>query len=34
LISGYGKLRLVTHRDLSSQDIRKVIEVFKNFFTS
>jgi len=34
LISGYGQLRLVTHRDVSTQDIKTVIEVFKNFFSS
>ncbi len=32
LISGYGQLRLVTHRDVSSEDIHKVIDVFKDFF--
>jgi len=32
LISGYGQLRLVTHRDVSTKDIYKVIEVLKDFF--
>lgn len=31
LISGYGQLRLVTHRDISREDIKKVIEVFKKY---
>jgi len=32
LISGYGQLRLVTHRDVSSEDIGRVIDVFRCFF--
>lgn len=32
LISGYGKLRLVVHRDISKYDIEKVIKTIKNFF--
>ncbi len=31
LISGYGKLRIVLHRDISKNDIEKVIEIFKNY---
>ena len=31
-ISGYGKLRLVTHRDISKKDIKRVIQVFNEFF--
>lgn len=31
LISGYGKLRIVIHRDISKDDIEKVIKAFKNF---
>ncbi len=33
LISGYGKLRIVLHRDISKKDIEKVIEVFKSYYT-
>jgi glyceraldehyde-3-phosphate dehydrogenase (NADP+) len=32
LISGYGKLRIVIHRDISKSDIDKVIKAFKEFF--
>lgn len=32
LISGYGKLRIVTHRDISINDIEKVSALFKTFF--
>jgi len=32
LISGYSELRLVTHRDISSEDIDTVIKVFVDFF--
>ncbi|NQY94305.1 MAG: low-specificity L-threonine aldolase [Campylobacteraceae bacterium] len=34
LISGYGQLRLVTHRDVTQSDIRIVIDVFKKFFNA
>jgi len=33
LISGYGKLRLVTHRDISKKDIQKVIRAFKDYYS-
>ncbi|NQY21731.1 MAG: low-specificity L-threonine aldolase [Campylobacteraceae bacterium] len=32
MISGYGQLRLVTHRDISSNDIKEVITKFKEFY--
>jgi len=32
LISGYGQLRLVTHRDISDADIDVVIDAFAEFF--
>lgn len=32
MISGYGQLRLVTHRDISKEDIQVVIETFNEFF--
>ena len=32
LISGYGKLRLVVHRDISKKDIEQVIKAFKTFY--
>lgn len=32
LISGYGQLRLVTHRDISEEDIDIVINAFQEFF--
>ncbi|QKF81822.1 low-specificity L-threonine aldolase [Halarcobacter ebronensis] len=32
LISGYGELRIVVHRDISKKDIKKVIEVFKSYY--
>lgn len=32
LISGYGQLRLVIHRDISSSDIDLVIQSFKEFY--
>ena len=32
LISGYGKLRLVVHRDISKEDINQVIQAFKTFY--
>ncbi len=31
-ISGYSKLRLVTHRDISKEDINTVVEAFNEFF--
>ena len=31
-ISGYSKLRLVTHRDISKEDIQTVIKAFEEFF--
>lgn len=34
LISGYGKLRLVTHRDISKKDIQKVIKAFKDYYSN
>lgn len=33
LISGYGKLRVVFHRDISKEDTQKVIKVFKSYDT-
>ncbi|HKJ05426.1 MAG TPA: low-specificity L-threonine aldolase [Geopsychrobacteraceae bacterium] len=33
LVGGYGELRLVTHLDISAQDIERVIEAFAHFFT-
>lgn len=33
LISGYGQLRIVIHRDISKKDVKKVIEVFKSYYT-
>lgn len=32
LISGYGKLRLVLHRDISDLDVKRVIGTFNEFF--
>ena len=32
LISGYGQLRIVTHRDISEEDIDIVINAFQEFF--
>ena len=32
LISGYGKLRLVVHRNISKEDINQVIKAFKTFY--
>lgn len=34
LIGGYGSIRLVTHLDISSDDIEFVIEAFKEFYFS
>ncbi|MDP8161641.1 low-specificity L-threonine aldolase [Pasteurella skyensis] len=31
LISGYGALRIVVHRDISIEDINQVIEIFKKY---
>jgi len=33
LVGGYGELRLVTHLDISAQDIERVIEAFAHFYT-
>lgn len=32
LISGYGKLRLVIHRDIKKEDVKKTILAFKSFY--
>lgn len=32
LISGYGKLRLVIHRDIKKEDVKKVIKIFKTYY--
>ena len=34
LVSGYGRLRLVTHLDVATTDIPTVIGCFKSFFTN
>jgi len=31
-VSGYGKLRLVVHRDIKKRDIEKVIKIIKSFY--
>ncbi|MBS9782497.1 MAG: low-specificity L-threonine aldolase [Arcobacter sp.] len=31
LISGYGKMRIVVHRDILKDDIKKTVEVFKKY---
>lgn len=33
MISGYGQLRLVTHRDISLEDINEVISTFREFYS-
>jgi threonine aldolase len=33
LISGREKVRLVTHLDITAEDVRAVIEAFKNYFS-
>ena len=32
LIGGYGSIRLVTHLDINSDDIDRVVEAFKDFY--
>jgi len=33
LISGREKVRLVTHLDITTEDVRAVIDAFKDFFS-